>query len=170
MILTPIIIMCTQENSGQAVNDELNHIVSLYNTLFTKFNQEGDGIWRRFHFMAAINLTFYASFFVVLKEPEQLPYKSYYLISICAIGILFCSWSLYVQVRLWKWHQVWRNELKKIELSFPDRPGWTKPLIGNKYAVLKHDPGEKRSFLIGYTQVYLYIFIIIWLIFMVSLI
>ena len=62
---------------------------NLYEILFTKLNQEGDGIWGRFNILVAINFALFAGFgYVCLRTDRP---KAWYVIgwAICVVGVLF---------------------------------------------------------------------------------
>ncbi len=133
----------------------------MYRILFTKFNQEGDGIWARFNWMVGLNLSFFAAFgYVWLVAPVKHHYWREICLTLSTGGLIITSWSMYVLDRLWKWHQHWREQLKIIEGAFPEEPGWVRPHWDSSKWI-SFEPGLKR-WIPGYTQLFHWLFFVGW--------
>ena len=93
----------------------LGHLVTLHTTLFTKLNQEGDGIWSRFNILVAINLALFAGFGAIRLSKEAHGEWWPVLCGLCAVGFVLSLWSWQVLQRLWIWSDYWGDELRNIE-------------------------------------------------------
>jgi hypothetical protein len=137
---------------------DLETRIELYGILFTKFNQEGDGIWARFNMMLGTNLGLFAAFGYSLRGDSGMPKAVPGLI--CLAGLVTAMWSCYVLARLWKWHQHWRDQLTFLERSFSTR--LPRPHVDSPkwYRV---DPGASEAWRRpGYTQPFLWVVVAAW--------
>lgn len=143
----------TEVQEGQAPGQgiEPDSILSLYEIVFTKFNQEGDGIWGRFNIVLALNLAIFAGVALICFADRRPIHWRLLAGSLSVGGLLTSIWSLYVLHRLWASHRRWRERLEEIQKNFPS--GWVTPV------------GPSRSTWIGrfgLTQPYLVLFAIAW--------
>lgn len=147
---------------------DLSALVELYGILFTKFNQEGDGIWNRFNIMFAISVAIFGGVvYVYFANPRPTLWRQI-SVGLSTGGLLSTIWSIYVLGRLRLWHQHWRNMLKEIEQAFPEREGWVKP-HWQLPPSLKRDPKMAGRWPPPYTQVFFYILAIAWVTLLVLL-
>jgi hypothetical protein len=134
----------TEDEQDQAVDreDEANRILSLYAIVFTKFNQEGDGIWGRFNIVLALNLAVFAGVALICFADRRPIHWKILAIALSLGGLLISLWSLWLLNRLWDSHWHWRECLEKIQERFP--ASWVKPV------------GPRRSRWPGLTQPFPY--------------
>lgn len=137
-------------------------LMQLYEIVFSKLNQEGDAIWRRFNIITALNLAALAALGYVLKEtPVSLDASLKLSYGICFIGVTFSVWSFALISRNWKWHEHWRAELETIEAHFPVTDGWVRPFLDAKPKM--QSPRTKTTWLRS-TQVVAVICGVVWLV------
>jgi len=160
-----------KNSTANQLTQNLDALVELYCALLAKSNQEGDGIWSRFNAMVSINFGLFAAFVFVFQtdKPQLELYRPLFLILICGIGIVTSIWSFYVLLRLWGWQQYWRNQLTKVEQGFPKSSEWARSFSpkGEEARLLLNDPGVNRSLWFGYTQPFIAIFVIAWIVLLV---
>ncbi len=153
-----------------AESNALAERVELYGILFTKFSQEGDGIWGRFNIMAAISLAGQTAWIYAYLEKRHAAAWQELAIGISVMGVVVMIWSLHVLCRLWMWHQRWRTMLYQLEAGFPDDVRWVRP-HHELEAPLSFDPGMtgcdwKWWNCPGYTQPFLAAFLLLWVFFL----
>lgn len=151
---------------GGEANSDLEQRLTLYGIIFQKFNQEGDGIWSRFNVMASINLALLSAF-GYLHFRENSSDRLGMMLALCVAGLIISAWSSFVLIRLWSWHQIWRENLVEIEKGFPKSAGWATPHLSlNKPRVgfigfnWKKEGWARNP---GYTQPFIWILIIAWI-------
>ncbi len=104
-------------------------LISLYSILFTKLNQEGDGIWSRANMLFVWQGGLTSVYVYTLSHKSDFAAGYFFvLLGTSIIGALLSVWSLVVMNRLWGWHHHWITQLKEIEATFPEQKGWPKPL------------------------------------------
>lgn len=152
-----------QPSKKTPISADLGLRLKLYSILFTKFNQEGNGIWARFNIVIGINLLFFSWFGYVYFHRNDVPNIWHNICIGISLGSFIISvWSIYVQKRLWYWHTHWRNMLIKIENFFPNKEGWVKP-HWQLPPGLGRDPGLSQTFWPPqYTLPFLYVLAIAW--------
>lgn len=156
------------EQPPKPQSDNIDALVLLYSALLTKSSQEGDGIWSRLNAMVGINFALFAAFvFVFGTRDPAFNSKRWLLLFISAIGALISLWSFYVLLRLWAWQQYWRARLSEVEQGFPKMSFWPRSFDWKAHGLLESDPGVKRSLWLGYTQPFIAIFIIAWIVLLV---
>ena len=152
---------------------DLDNIVALYQIIFTKFNQEGDGIWSRLNILVALNLAFFAAFGFVWLQSEDVPNPKIILLAICVTGFGISVWTFVILDRLWAWHNRWRHNLWIIEKSFPNKNGWATPHLKKEDFSYdpQYDPYKKQLPIKFSTQPFILMFIHIWVaIFFITLV
>ncbi|MGA2620633.1 MAG: hypothetical protein ABSF26_23670 [Thermoguttaceae bacterium] len=99
----------------------------LYELLWAKLNQEGDGIWSRFNILVGLHLALFAAFgfFFATVKPHAL--SRAFAVGISLLGAAASLWSLLVFKGLWTWHRHWKSLLVELEKHFPTGSGWVKP-------------------------------------------
>lgn len=134
-------------------------LLALHGSLFTKLNQEGDGIWARFNMIVATNLALFAGFGAIRLHARSDELRLL-LYAICGVGVLLCCWSVYILGRLWKWHGRWYDQLTSIERSFP--VGLPRPLTDS--AGTRHKVRTAfHTYTLSYTQPIMLGFAVAWL-------
>lgn len=100
---------------------EQANLLTLYTMLFTKLNQEGDGIWSRFNIVIGINLAIFAGAgYIMFTDPfKTIFFVGQLLVILCICGTVINLWSWYVFRQLWWWHTYWYDQLIIIEKKFP---------------------------------------------------
>ena len=123
------------------------NLLVLYQILFTKLSQEGDGIWSRFHFLVAYNLSLFVAAGYVYSKRSDISMWWEVCIAITLGGIAASIWSSYVIRKLWGAHTHWKKQLKKIEAGFPRKVGWARALLDFDDALPKDPsiPGKLKT-------------------------
>lgn len=99
----------------------------VYELLWAKLNQEGDGIWSRFNIILALHLALFAGFaFFFTADPPHRLWREF-SVGIASLGVLASFWALAVLKGLWVWHRHWKSQLVKFEEQLCDKEGWLKP-------------------------------------------
>src|SRR5262245_37160536 len=91
----------------------------LYELLWAKLNQEGDGIWARFNILVGLNAGLLAAFTFFFASESRHPLWREFTVGISVLGVLLSSWSLLVLNGLWAWHRHWKSQLAMLEARFP---------------------------------------------------
>jgi len=99
----------------------------LYELLWAKLNQEGDGIWSRFNILVGLNLALFAGFAFFFASDPRRPLWREFSVGIALLGIGASVWSLLVLKGLWVWHRHWKSQLVALEEHFPKSDGWVTP-------------------------------------------
>ena len=104
-----------------------NERFRLYELLWVKLSQEGDGIWSRFNILVGINLALFTGFaFFFAPDKRQLLWREF-SVGVSLLGMAVSLWSLLVLHGLWVWHRHWKRLLLQLEEQFPASDGWVKP-------------------------------------------
>lgn len=138
----------------------------MYEILFAKLNQEGDGVWSRFNVMLAVNLALFAGFGAVrLADGFDDSARIFHpiLYGLCAGGFGISLWSFFILGRFWRYHEHWRSKLIQIELLFDD-PSIPKPLTEAE-ALTPHSVSRSKGLIYccAYTQPILAGFGVAWI-------
>jgi hypothetical protein len=156
--------MRKQPNDVIAKNsDDLNYLFAIYQLVFEKHNQEGDGIWNRFNVMIGINVAMLGVFAFIYSSNARPIHWRELGIGICIVGLSVCFWSLYVLKNLWLWHEHWRDKCRLIEANFPSYAPWVRPHTEIHEKKLVVSISMVRRSITAYTQPFLLIFSLLWI-------
>jgi len=147
------------KNKKVDIQHNLDYYLQIYEQVNETQRYEGAGIWSRFNIIISLNIILFGLLTLIASQNSGITKLLFIIVSLS--GGLFSLWAMYVLRRLWLWHSHWKATLQNIESLFPDQ--FPKP-FSSRPQKLKKNSAWYQSWLLSYTQPFILILFLMWVV------